>query len=113
MSDAPNDEELLRDFTRMVPVGRALDSVLWLEVCTVTWPLPHTPQARWEPLEALPAYATADEVAQARRAALERPEYFRLCPRCGRRIPRGALHDERQCQGHAAPEPQTTPDTAP
>ncbi|GHF97861.1 hypothetical protein GCM10017783_07150 [Deinococcus piscis] len=98
---APNDPELLRDFTRLVPVGRSLDGVLWLEVGVVSWPTPHTPQLHWEPLQSLPAHASAQAVTQARHAALHDPRYFALCGRCGQRRPQGWMHDGDLCQSCA------------
>lgn len=100
MPDAPNDTEILRDFTRLVPVGRSLDGVLWLEVAVVSWPTPHTPQQHWEPLVSLPAHASAEAVAQVQHAALHDPRYFACCERCRRRCPQGWMQGER-CQGCA------------
>ncbi|MDO4263538.1 MAG: hypothetical protein Q4C67_05005 [Deinococcus sp.] len=101
MPDAPNDADILRDFTRLVPVGTGLDGVLWLEVGVVSWPMPHTPQLHWEPLESLPAYASAEAVARSQHAALADTRYFAVYERCGRRRPRGWMHDGEFCQGCA------------
>lgn len=100
MSSASNDPDLLRDFTRLVPVGRGLDGALWLEVGVVSWPTPHTPQLCWEPLESLPAHASAEAVAQAQHTALNDPRYFAVCERCARRCPQGWMHGEL-CQSCA------------
>lgn len=98
MTISAHDLDLMHEFTRVVPVGRGLDAVLWLEVAVLTWPLPHTPALRWESVLSLAAYASKAEVAAARAALLDDPRYFGYCRTCGQRQLQGHLQGPTFCQ---------------
>ncbi|MFC6590903.1 hypothetical protein ACFP81_01875 [Deinococcus lacus] len=86
---------------RVVPVGGALDGVLWVEVAAITWESPHTPRLSWQALTVLPAGASAAEVAAAQAEALQHPSFFVVCDRCNRRHPLGWMHGPGCCQSCA------------
>ncbi len=89
-----NDDELIAEFTRVAErEGRS-----WLECLVISWPDPSEPESRWAPVSPLPAGATAEKIAAARRGLLEQLRFFRVCQRCHERNPAGWMHDLCICQ---------------
>ncbi len=92
-----DDEELIDEFTRVVvaPEGARLECML------ISWPHPSRPESEWVAVKTLPASATAEKIALARRRLLRRRRFFGVCARCHQRKPEGWMHDAVICQSCA------------
>jgi hypothetical protein len=88
-----SDVELLQQFTRC----RTIDGSTALEVAVVVSAPKHKLAFRWEPCCAWPARPRPEELAEAWKAALVNPRYFRICSCCNFRTNRGQMFDESIC----------------
>jgi hypothetical protein len=94
---APNDDEILTEFTR---IGEG-DSEVIIQVLVITWPQPHMPRSVWTAAARLPAYMDRAAVEQHRRKLLDRSDLFGICTRCSERKPAGWMHDRHVCRSCA------------
>ena len=88
------DDELLTEFTRVTTT----DEGVRLECLVITWPHPSRPESTWVVVKTLPAGATGESLATARRALLQRRRFFRVCRLCHERKPVGWMMGNGICQ---------------
>jgi len=89
------DQDLIAEFIRTAPQA---DGSTLVEVCTISWPLPHEPESTWITAAELPSGASQDRVDKAVRKLLKDRHYFRVCQDCNERNPVGWMHDSKICQ---------------
>ena len=95
---AANDEVVLLEFTRT----RLEGTEIVLEVQTITWQDPHSPNATWAQVDRLPAFSDESAISRHLRKLLQDHRFFRVCKACGDRNPVGWMLDEGICHRCAA-----------
>ena len=88
------DLELLQQFSRTIPVPNGTA----LEVCTIHWQGPHTPQLEWQIAEILPEESREAAIAASQQELLNNPDFFGICEECHTRNPVGWMHRKNLCQ---------------
>jgi hypothetical protein len=72
-----------------------------IEIQVISWPDHGTPESRWIEFEILPPDPTHEDVAAAKKRALDKRRYFDRCGECGATSPAGWRPDRGLCQSCA------------
>lgn len=91
------DRRLRREHIRV----ERIDGVCRVLVGVVGWRDPSTPYVFWKLARELPGDCSKEALDCAVAAVLEDRQYFLVCERCGKRMPRGWMHDEHVCHSCA------------
>ena len=79
------------------------DGAWVFEVAVVNWTGQY-PRLNWRRFREWPGKPTSDQLQESREAALQDPEYFGTCERCGEICNVGHMHDPQTCQSCAERE---------
>ncbi len=92
-----NDKEIISEF---IQVKNGNDGIQLL-VRGISWPHPHEPVSSWTVASVLPQTSSSQELDSKIQEILGNEQYFKVCQECGKRKPRGWMHNDGICQSCA------------